>query len=85
VLPETCGRLVPPGEVAPLAAALDELLADAEERRRLGEAGRAEAARYAWPHVAGQVLAVYERVARPRDDAAARKRQTTRVRTQKEA
>lgn len=66
VLPESCGRLVPPGDVGALAAALDELLADAEQRRRLGEAGRAQAARYAWPRVAEQVLAVYERVGRSR-------------------
>ncbi len=34
------GRLVPPGEVEPLRAVLAELVRDAEQRRRLGEAGR---------------------------------------------
>jgi glycosyltransferase involved in cell wall biosynthesis len=33
------GRLVPPGDPAALAAALGEILADSDERRRLGEAG----------------------------------------------
>jgi phosphatidyl-myo-inositol alpha-mannosyltransferase len=61
VLPETCGRLVAPGDPDALAAALAELLADADLRARLGEAGRREAARFAWPRVAEQVLAVYER------------------------
>jgi phosphatidylinositol alpha-mannosyltransferase len=64
VLPDSCGRLVAPGDAGALAAALDELLGDADERRQLGEAGRSEAARYAWPRVAEQVFAVYERVAR---------------------
>ncbi|MDQ3696848.1 MAG: glycosyltransferase [Gemmatimonadota bacterium] len=37
------GRLVPPREAAPLARAIDELLADAPMRARLGEAARARA------------------------------------------
>jgi glycosyltransferase involved in cell wall biosynthesis len=41
------GRLVPPRDVPALARALAELAADAERRRRMGEAGRARAlARY---------------------------------------
>jgi phosphatidylinositol alpha-mannosyltransferase len=55
------GVLVPPGDPAALAAALDRLLADEEERRRLGQAGRREAAQYAWPRIAARVLEVYER------------------------
>jgi len=55
------GVLVPPGDAAALAGALDRLLADESERRRLGEEGRREAAQYAWPRVAERVLAVYER------------------------
>src|SRR5436190_11066825 len=56
------GVLVPPGDSNALGDALGRLLADADERLRLGEAGRREAAQYAWPRVAERVLAVYERV-----------------------
>lgn len=63
VLPADAGVLVPPGEPAALAAALERVLADDAARARMGEAGRREATRYAWPRVAEQTLAVYERVA----------------------
>ncbi len=43
VLPGVTGRLVPRGEVAPLAAALTELAADPARRATMGEAGRARA------------------------------------------
>jgi phosphatidylinositol alpha-mannosyltransferase len=66
VLPESAGVLVPPGEPRALADAIDRLLGDAEQRARLGAAGRREAERYAWPHVAEQTLAVYERCLAPR-------------------
>jgi phosphatidylinositol alpha-mannosyltransferase len=56
------GVLVPPGDPAALARALDALLADGAERERLAAAGTREARRFAWPHVAQRVLAVYERV-----------------------
>jgi len=59
------GVLVPPGDPAALAGALDALLGDEAERARLADAGRREAARFAWPHVAERVLAVYERVLGP--------------------
>ena len=62
VLPERCGRLVPPGDVTALASALEELLADAPLRERLGAEGRREAARYAWPVVAGEIRGIYMRV-----------------------
>lgn len=38
---ESCGRLVPAGSAQALAVAIGELLADARERRRLGEAAAA--------------------------------------------
>ena len=51
-----CGILVPPGDVPALASALDALLGDEAERRRLGAAGRRRVARYDAPIVAGQFL-----------------------------
>ena len=62
VLPDTAGRLVPPGDPDALAASLAGLLADEAVRAELGGAGRREAERYAWPTVAQRTLAVYERV-----------------------
>ncbi|HEX6032569.1 MAG TPA: glycosyltransferase family 4 protein [Tepidiformaceae bacterium] len=38
-----CGLLVPPGDPAALAAALERLVEDADARRRMGEAARARA------------------------------------------
>jgi phosphatidylinositol alpha-mannosyltransferase len=64
VLPPSAGRLVPPGDAAALAAALGELLADPELRRRLGEAGRREAERYDWSRVGDELEAVYAEVLR---------------------
>jgi len=56
------GVLVPPGDAAALAQALGRLLSNDAERRRLADAGRREAAQYAWPRVAEQVLEIYRRV-----------------------
>jgi glycosyltransferase involved in cell wall biosynthesis len=57
VVPEETGLLVPPGEVAPLAAALARLAADPALRARLGAAGRARAlALYDEARVVGATL-----------------------------
>jgi len=57
------GLLVEPRRPDLLATALDELLADAELRRRMGAAGAARVDRlYRWPRVAGAVLDVYRAV-----------------------
>jgi len=44
IVDDRCGVLVPPGDVARLAQALRELMADAQNRTRLGGAGPAQAA-----------------------------------------
>jgi glycosyltransferase involved in cell wall biosynthesis len=43
IVAESCGRLVPPGNIAALSAALDELMSDAPLRAALGAAGPAHA------------------------------------------
>lgn len=56
-------RLVPPGDIAELAQALNELLEDETERARLAQASAALAAGpYSWDTVAKQHLALYERL-----------------------
>lgn len=53
-------RLVPPGDPAALALALNELLADPAERERLGQAAAdAAATAYSWDTVAAQTMALY--------------------------
>ena len=51
------GTLVPPGDDAALAAALEKLLGDSAARKRLASAGLARVARYDAPRVAGEFLA----------------------------
>jgi glycosyltransferase involved in cell wall biosynthesis len=43
-----------------LAAALDELLADPDRRRRMGAAARERAGHYSWPDLAARVRALYD-------------------------
>jgi glycosyltransferase involved in cell wall biosynthesis len=64
-LPEVLGDagvLVPPGDVDALAKALEVLLHDDDERRRLGAAGRQRATHFSWPKVAGRQRDLYEEV-----------------------
>ncbi len=55
-----CGILVAPGDAPALAEALQRLLAEPNERRRLGEEGRRRVARYGAPIVAAQFLDAIE-------------------------
>jgi len=65
VAPGRTGLLVPPGDAAALAQALDALAGlPRDERRRMGERGRAVVeARFRIEHVAQRHLALYEAVA----------------------
>jgi glycosyltransferase involved in cell wall biosynthesis len=65
-LPELVGSAaiqISPGSTGELAAALERLLSDEEERSTLGNAGRARAREYTWERTARATLDVYERVA----------------------
>jgi phosphatidyl-myo-inositol alpha-mannosyltransferase len=53
---------LPHDDPAAWAGAVVRLLGDPVRRRMMSAAGVAKAARYAWPRVADEVLAVYERV-----------------------
>jgi glycosyltransferase involved in cell wall biosynthesis len=66
---EVNGLLVPPGDPAALAAAMDRVLGDAEVAARLAAGARERAADYDWEHVADAVRALYDEVAprRPPD------------------
>jgi phosphatidylinositol alpha-mannosyltransferase len=57
-------ELVPPEDASAWARRIGDLLDDPQRRQRMGEAGRAKAARYSWDRIAEQVLGVYESVLR---------------------
>ncbi len=66
------GLLVPPGDPQRLAEELQRAHHEPARLAAMGEAARRSAQRYAWPHVADQVTAVYERaMAVPRPSGAA--------------
>ena len=67
------GQLTPPGDALALAEALRSLALDPAARTRMAAAARLRAERFAWPHVAAEVLDCYEQaiaVGRPATRAA---------------
>lgn len=63
------GVLVAPGDATALAERLRDLALDPVRERRMGEAAAAAAARFAWPHVADEVLGAYaDAIAAPRPE-----------------
>jgi phosphatidylinositol alpha-mannosyltransferase len=54
--------LVPRNDSGAWAETIIALLQDKRRRERMGSAGRTKAARFAWPHVAREVTAVYRSV-----------------------
>jgi phosphatidyl-myo-inositol alpha-mannosyltransferase len=54
------GVLVPRGDAVCLAEALRDLALDPARRERMGAAAAEHAQRYAWPHVAEEVMEAYE-------------------------
>jgi phosphatidyl-myo-inositol alpha-mannosyltransferase len=54
------GQLLPAGDPLALAEALRRLALDERMRRRMAAAARERAERFAWPHVAAEVLDCYE-------------------------
>jgi phosphatidylinositol alpha-mannosyltransferase len=66
------GLLVPPGDPQRLAEELQRVYYEPTRLRAMGEAASSSAQRYAWPRVADQVTAVYERaIAAPQPSGAA--------------
>jgi glycosyltransferase involved in cell wall biosynthesis len=59
-----CARLVPTGDIRGLATALDELMDDADERRRLSECGPERiAAEFSLDRMVAEMSSLYESVA----------------------
>ena len=58
------GKLVPPGDALALAEALRALALDPDMRARMALQARERAERFAWPHVAAEVLDTYEQALR---------------------
>jgi phosphatidylinositol alpha-mannosyltransferase len=58
------GLLVPPGDALALAEALRTLALDPSLRARMAASARERAERFAWPHIAEEVLDTYEQAVR---------------------
>lgn len=54
------GFLVPRGDPETLASRISHLLEDCRLRRRMGFYGTETARQYAWPHIADQIVGLYE-------------------------
>lgn len=68
-LPEVvgdAGLLVPPDDVAALAAAIERIFAAPDLRAELAQRGATQAARFSWQRTAQQTIAVYRDVAQRR-------------------
>ncbi len=59
------GILVPPADPQALAEELQLLAHEPERIKKMGEAGRRSAERYAWPRIAEEITGVYERAIEP--------------------
>jgi phosphatidylinositol alpha-mannosyltransferase len=59
------GVLVPPADPQALAEELQRFWLEPERRLAMGAAGRRSAERYAWPRIANEITATYERAIEP--------------------
>jgi glycosyltransferase involved in cell wall biosynthesis len=78
VLNEGTGLLVPPRDIRALATALARVLGDDELRQRLAAHALRSSRRYDWERVTGEVLEVYDEVARRRRHPLPRRRRQQR-------
>jgi glycosyltransferase involved in cell wall biosynthesis len=62
VLDGTTGVLVPPGDVAALRAGIQRLVADPEERARMGRAGHERATKYTADTIVPEIEQIYREV-----------------------
>lgn len=64
-LPEVvgrAGRLVDPFDVEAIAAAIDQILLDPPLHQSLAQAGLAQAARFSWINMAGELVQIYQKL-----------------------
>jgi glycosyltransferase involved in cell wall biosynthesis len=62
------GLLVPPGDVRPLAAAIDRVLGDPDLARRLAAAARRRVSKHDWRHAGAEICRLYRQLAAGRPD-----------------
>ena len=82
------GVLVPPGDAQALAETLRDLSDEPERRREMARAAARDVERFAWPHVAEQVMEAYEdaiATPEPVGAAAARRRRASASRRRSQA